>query len=224
MYPHQIWYTAAPVQGKDQVRIGWPWPHSQGHRGHSRIWHMEDGFRSISERNIWRILTTTGAPGQAMTNFEPGDLDLIARSQRSLKATRYERWLPLSISRSIRRILTKFGAQKAAGRGEYQVWTSWPWPSFHGHEGHLIWFPLIMWWIFYEVSLHLVHRGKKTRRGQGLNLLTLTLKIIKMISAQYLKKYLMKAHQMFYTEAPGQRKDHVQTVWPWPYFQVTKVI
>ena len=24
-YPHQIWYTEAPGQDKDQVRTGWPW-------------------------------------------------------------------------------------------------------------------------------------------------------------------------------------------------------
>ena len=44
--------------------------------------------------------------------------------------------------------------------------------------------------------------------------------IWKMVSAQYLKKYLLKyPHRIWYTGEPGQDKDQVQTRWPWPYSQ-----
>ena len=30
---------------------------------------------------------------------------------------------------------------------------------------------------------------------------------------------MMNAHQTWYTQASRQSKDHVQTMWPWPYFK-----
>ena len=41
----------------------------------------------------------------------------------------------------------------------------------------------------------------------------------KMVSAQYLRNYLMYPHQIWCTRAPWQDKDQVRTRWPWPHFR-----
>ena len=78
-------------------------------------------------------------------------LKIRSRSRGSILVSAFvllPSWFPLSISKNIWRILTKFGTQKQLLCDEYQGWTLWLWPSFQGHEGHLSslkWFPLNIW-------------------------------------------------------------------------------
>ena len=65
------------------------------------------------------------------------------------------------------------------------------------------------------------HQGKAKTKMNWLNLtlFSRSQRPFKMFFAQYLEKYLMCRHQIWYREAPGQGEEQVQTLWPWPNFQ-----
>ena len=120
-------------------------------------------------------------------------------------------------------------------KGKDQVRISWPWPYFQGQEGNVRWqhiqarFRTLSEEIFEISSPTLVHRSHRARQRPSLNWLTLILFLrsqgnLHFVFAQYLKKYLTEFQQTWYTEASEQGEDQVSTSWPWPYFEVTKVI
>ena len=129
---------------------------------------------------------------------------------------------------------------EALGQEEDRARTGWPWPHFQGHRGHLrrwheIWFPhnisRNIWLIFTKFGT-LKHQGKKKIKLESGDLdpifkVTEVIQgdgIWKMVSAQYVEKYLMYPHQIWYTGAPSKMKTKFEMGNLDLIFKVTEVI
>ena len=106
----------------------------------------------------------TEATGHIEDSSNRVTLISFSRSQKSSKATAYERWFPLNISRNPHQIWYT----EARRQGEDHVRTGWPWLHFQGHRGPLIkatayerWFLLSTQEIFDVSSPNLVHRSSE---------------------------------------------------------------
>ena len=165
--------------------------------------------------------------------MEPPDFDLIFKCQEGHLGS----FKMVSI-RYLKKCFTnshQIWYTEAPWQAKYQVRISWSWTYFQGHEDHLRWqhmqdcFRSISGEEFDVSSRNFVHRSIRARRRPRWSRWTWPYfqgqkGHSKWFPAQYLKKYVMYPHQIWYTEAPGESKDQVRTEWPWPNFKITKVI
>ena len=125
------------------------WPYFEGHRGHLRQRHMQDGFRSISEERFDlsspdMVHRSTGSSWRPSLNWVT--LTSFSRSPRSLRRQHMKDGFR-SLSETIFDVSSPNLLHRSTRARQRHSLNWWPWPRFQGHRSHLrlrheIWFLL----------------------------------------------------------------------------------